>query len=168
LAVIMTLGLGTAAADEPTWTVTVGSAPRTVDLHYATIGSHTSTEPDVFIQDTTSGINWSCDSGSGNGSTTVGSGRSGAGIAQLDGTATTWTNCVGPLGIELDFVFADTWYWQADSYDSVTGVMTGRITGITGHATTPDGSSCTLDVTVTSTRITRTVANNSLSALTRH
>src|SRR5882757_10863598 len=147
-AAALILGMGSASA-AGTWTVTVGSATGTVPFNGATTGDHTSTNPDILFTDTTSGLGLSCDSGTAGGSTTVGTGLSGTNIAQISGPSTTWTNCLGPLGLELDPTGVGAWNLQAVSYDSGTGVTSGQITSINAHVSSPDATSCVFDVTGT-------------------
>jgi len=139
-------GMGSASA-AGTWTVTVGSATGTVAFNGATVGAHTPANPDIIFNDTTSGLGLSCDSGTAGGSITVGTGLSGADLAGISGSSTTWTDCVGPLGIELDPTGSGTWNLQGDSYDSASGITTGRITDVNAHVSSPDGTSCVFDVT---------------------
>jgi len=151
-AAALILGMGSASA-AGTWSVTVGSATGTVNFNGATVGDHTPTNPDVIFTDATSGLGLSCDSATAGtptaagGAITVGTGQSGAPIAQIFGPATTWTHCVGPLSIELDPTGVGTWNLQADSYASATGVTSGRITDVSAHVASPDGTSCVFDVT---------------------
>lgn len=145
-AAALILGMSSASA-AGTWSVSVGSATGTVAFQGATVGDHTPTNPDILFNDVTTGLSLSCDSGTADGSTTVGTGLSGTDIAQISGPSTTWNNCVGPLGIELDPSGNGTWNLQADSYDSATGVTTGRITDVSAHVQSPDQTSCVFDVT---------------------
>jgi hypothetical protein len=145
-AAALILGMGTASA-AGTWSVTVGSATGTVHFRGDTVGDHSPSNPDIIFDDATSGLSLSCDAGTANdGTTTVGSGQTGSPIATIDGPSTTWTDCVGPLGLELDPHGIGTWNLQADSYDG-SDVTTGRITDVNAHVSTPDGSSCVFDVT---------------------
>src|SRR5882672_2537641 len=76
----------------------------------------------------------------------LGTGEPGAGIASIDGPSTTWNNCVGPLGLELDPHGVGPWALNANSYAG--GVATGNISNITANITNPDDQ-CSFTVTGT-------------------
>jgi len=143
-AAALILGIGTASADDPTWTFSAGAAA--VGTSPAFTGTTTGAVPQITFRDETSDLTLNCDSGTARGSGTVGTGKPGAGIASIDGPSTTWNNCVGPLGLELDPHGVGPWALNANSYAG--GVATGNISNITANITNPDDQ-CSFTVTGT-------------------
>ncbi|HEX4723802.1 MAG TPA: hypothetical protein VH333_14900 [Pseudonocardiaceae bacterium] len=143
-AAALIIGIGSASADDPTWSVSAGAASGGSTVAFT--GTTSGASPQISFSDVTSGLDLNCDSGTAGGSATVGTGLSGAGIATISGPSTTWTNCVGPLGIELDPTGVGNWSLNAASYAG--GVTSGTISNITATVHNPDGN---CDFTVTGT-----------------
>jgi hypothetical protein len=141
-AAVATMAIGMMPANAvTTWTVTAGSAAagRTIAITGKTQGA----TPQIHFTDVTTSTDLTCDSGTAGGSTTTGSGLAGAGIASIDGTSTTWVNCLGPLGIHLTPVGHGTWKINANSFNATTGVTNGLIVGANATVT---GTGCSFTV----------------------
>lgn len=139
-AAVAAMGIGVMPANAAaTWTVTAGSAPTgtLVSIKGTTQGA----TPQIHFTDVTTSTALSCDAGTALGNTTTGSGLSGNGIGKINGAKTTWTNCVGPLGISLTPHGHGSWRINARTYSG--GVTTGTITQANATVT---GTGCSFTV----------------------
>jgi hypothetical protein len=141
-AAVATMAIGIMPANAVgTWTVSAGSAPtgRVVSIKGTTTGA----SPQIHFTDVTTSTALTCDAGSAGGNTTVGTGLAGQGIAQINGASTTWTNCLGPLGIQLTPTGHGIWKITANKYNPTTGVTTGTLVGANATVT---GTGCSFTV----------------------
>lgn len=144
-AVAGVLALGaTAASAAPTFSIAAGSAPAGTSVAFT--GATTGTSPQITLVDTTSNLTLTCDSGTAGGHATVGTGLPNTGLANVTGSTTTWTNCVGPLGLVLIPKGTGTWKLNATKYTAATGVTTGTLAGAHATVSTSDGTSCVFKV----------------------
>ncbi len=125
-----------AFAATPTYTLKAGNAaPGTnVSLRASTGG----TTPQITFVDTTSNTTLTCDSGTLQGTTKTGTNLPGAAIASINGSASTFTNCTGPFGLQFQVTGSGSWKINANS--AAPGGVFGSVTGI--RATVKDGSVC--------------------------
>jgi hypothetical protein len=140
---VLALGITASAAATPTWTIKAGSAKSKTTVKFK--GTTSGKSPQISLDDTTSGLTLTCDSGTASGSAKVAKKQAGAGIASIPGASTTWKNCVGPLGIVLIPKGSGTWKLNATSYKS--GVTTGTLSSAAATVATADGTSCVFKVT---------------------
>ena len=110
-----------------TWTVKPG-------------GAITAKAGTTTLTDKSTGTQLTCTSSSGKGTAKKGSGLSGTGIASI--TALSFSNCTGPLGLQLT-VKTTHFPWHLNAKTFASGKTTGTITGI--HATVT-GPSCSATV----------------------
>jgi hypothetical protein len=124
-----------------TWTVSAGSAPtgRSVSFKGTTIGA----SPQIHFTDVTTSTALTCDAGSAGGTTVVGTGLPSQTLASINGASTTWTNCLGPLGIQLTPTGHGIWKINANKYNATTGVTSGTIVGANATVT---GTGCSFTV----------------------
>jgi hypothetical protein len=141
-AAVATMAIGIMPANAVgTWTVSAGSAPtgRVVSIKGTTQGA----SPQIHFTDVTTSTALTCDAGTAGGNTTVGTGLAGQGIAQINGASTTWTNCLGPLGIQLTPTGHGIWKINANKYNATTGVTFGTLVGANATVT---GTGCSFTV----------------------
>jgi|SRR5215472_15365118 len=124
---VSSAGAATNARVAATWTVKPG-------------GAITAKAGTTTLTDKSTGTQLTCTSSSGKGTAKKGSGLSGTGIASI--TALSFSNCTGPLGLQLT-VKTTHFPWHLNAKTFASGKTTGTITGI--HATVT-GPSCSATV----------------------
>lgn len=140
------VGLGAPAALAQTdlvYHVTAGSAPanQSVDYHAVTTGD----TPQIHFVDQTAGVELTCDSGTAAGSVTPGDYSPGDPIATI--TSTTWTNCVGPLGLQFTVTGNGTWNLVPDANGTdADGKTGGSIENVNADVADTNGG-CSFTVT---------------------
>jgi len=123
--------MGAVPAGAATWTV--GPTPPTGPFTFNGSAGQT------VLTDTTTGTQLTCSSSTATGAATRGSGQAGPGIARI--TSTTFSNCVGPLGIMFTVQHVGTWLLNA-----VTPTATGANGTITAVQARLSGSLCSATV----------------------
>lgn len=141
---VLALGISAASASPASWTVKAGNAPAGTSVGFS--GVTQGSTPQIVLNDTTSNLQLTCDSGSAAGHTTAGTGLTGVQIATVTGNSTTWQNCVGPLGLVLNPVGSGTWKIDSTYYNAKTGVSNGSLYAAHAVVSTADGTSCVFTV----------------------
>ena len=134
------VAVGGAAYAAGPYTVTAGS---TSSGTVAYTGTTSGASPQIKFS--TPGVDMTCASGTAAGNLHLGANATGANIASID--STTWTNCIGPLGLDLVVTQVGTWTLNATGDASVDPVA-GSITSVNAHVENPGGA-CSFDVTGT-------------------
>jgi hypothetical protein len=154
-ALVIGVGVGMAAAVNATWSVSPG-------------GKITAKAGKTTLTDSSTGSVLSCKSSTGGGTLKSGTGLSGTGLGSI--TSLSFTTCTGPLNLTFTVATSGFPYkLNATSYNSTTGVTTGKITGIKA---TLSGPSCTATVagttatTAGTVKATYTNSTNKLKVLT--
>lgn len=153
----LALGAGTASA-ATTFTVKAGTAANGTVVPIT--GTTTGASPQVTFKDTSSATTLNCASSKAPGSTKVGTGLPGTKIGTINGAATTFTGCTGPLGLVLKVTGSGTWNINATSGN--TTAVNGTISAIKAKVADTNGQ-CSF--TVTGSVAGRIVDSNSTLAL---
>ncbi|MFE6647881.1 hypothetical protein ACFVJS_15035 [Nocardioides sp. NPDC057772] len=133
VAAVVAIGLASPAAfAASSYNVSAGSAAAGSSVAFGAQGSN------ITFHDETAGTSVTCSGSSISGSTTVGQGLSGTGIATLNGSSVSFTDCTGPLGIEFTITGSGSWALNATG-DTASGTTAGNISGITAKVS---GSGC--------------------------
>jgi len=154
-AVAIGASAGVALAVAITFTITPG-------------GAITGKAGTTTLTDTGTGTKLQCTSSTSKGTLKKGSGISGANLGSI--TAQTFTNCTGPLGLQLTVTTKHfPWTLSGTSFNATTGTTTGFINGIEATVT---GPSCSLTVAGTTAttpakvKVTYTNSTGKLKVLT--
>lgn len=143
VAATVVLGVGQASAVDLSYTVTAGSAASGSTVALTGTATGTASAPAITFTDTTTNQVLNCVSGTAPGTTTVGAGQSGAGLATIDGASTTWTSCTGPLGLAFTVSGSGSWILNATGA-TAGGTTPGTITS--ASASVSDPGICSFDV----------------------
>ena len=135
-AAVLVVGQASASPLDTTYTVAAGSAASGSAVALTGTATGTASAPAITFTDTTTNQVLNCVSGTAPGSTTVGTGLSGTGIATIDGANTTWTSCTGPLGLAFTVSGAGTWTLNATG-PTANGSTPGTITGASAAVNDP-------------------------------
>jgi hypothetical protein len=134
MAVLATLPADASSAAKKTWTLKAGKAKTGTSVSFTGTARGTSKHPAIHFTDKNSGQTLTCQSGSSTGTSKVGKGQSGNGIAKVPGKSLKFTNCTGPGGISLTVKGTGTWPLNASSYSKAKGgVVTGSLTRVVSH-----------------------------------
>lgn len=144
VAAVAVLGASQASAVDLSYTVAAGSAASGTAVALTGTATGTASAPAITFTDTTTNQVLNCVSGTAPGSTTVGSGLSGSGLATIDGANTTWTSCTGPLGLAFTVAGSGSWVLNATGATS-DGVTPGTISS--ASAAVSDPGICSFNVT---------------------
>jgi len=140
---VLGVSQASAAPLDTTYTVAAGSAASGSAVALTGTATGTASAPAITFTDTTTNQVLNCVSGTAPGSTTVGSGLSGTGLATIDGANTTWTSCTGPLGLAFTVAGSGSWVLNATGPTS-GGVTPGTITS--AGASVSDPGICSFNV----------------------
>lgn len=138
---VLVLSSGPAFA-AATYTVKSGTTTTgTTTYTAATIGA----SPQIKFNDVTTGVALSCTSGTAAGSIKLGSGISGVAIGSI--ASTTWTGCLGPLGLPVTVKQNAPWTINATGTPTSTGVTAVTITGVNATVASTSAGACSFNVT---------------------
>ncbi|MEO7061741.1 MAG: hypothetical protein ABI083_18645 [Lapillicoccus sp.] len=136
---VLVLSSGPAFA-ATTYTVKSGTkATGTTTYTAATTGA----SPQIKFNDVTTGIALSCTKGTAAGSIKLGKSISGVGLGTI--ASSTWTGCIGPVGLQMTVKQNAPWTINATGTTSATGVTKGTITGVNATVSATAGG-CSFNV----------------------
>jgi hypothetical protein len=139
VAAVTAIGLSSPAAfAASSYNLSAGSAAAGSSVAFGAQGS------DITFNDVTAGATVTCSGSSISGTATAGESISGTGIAVLDGSSVSFTDCTGPVGIEFTVTGSGAWSLDATGDTDANGTTAGDISGISARAT---GSGCSFDAT---------------------
>ncbi len=137
---VLVLSSGPAFA-ATTYTVSSGTTTTGTTTYTA---ATTGASPQIAFDDLTTGVALSCTNGTAAGSIRLGSHISGVALGTI--ASTTWTGCLGPLGLKMTVKQNAPWTINATGTTTTAGATDGNISGVNATVSADQGG-CSFDVT---------------------